>query len=156
MHLLPIKVLIASTCLSLAMSHHASLADVGSRVVQTDKGPVRGKVEDGVIKFKGIPYAAPPMGDLRWELPQEPAAWTEVLDATQFRSACPQEARYGLTEASSDEDCLYLNATVPTSNKTEKSGRSSYGFMAARSSAGRARSTGLIAWPARGMSSSFR
>src|SRR5690606_41263865 len=85
MHLLPIKVLITSTCLSLAMSHHASLADVGIRVVQTDKGPVRGKVEDGVIEFKGIPFAAPPMGDLRWELPQEPAAWTEVLDATQFR-----------------------------------------------------------------------
>jgi len=63
---------------------------------------VRGTVGDGGVEFKGISYAAPPVGDLRWEPPQEPADWTEVLDATRFRSACPQEARYGLTEASSD------------------------------------------------------
>lgn len=116
---LPIKLLIAGTCLSFALSPHASLADLKSGVVLTDKGPVRGKAGDGVIEFKGIPYAAAPMGDLRWELPQEPAAWTETLDATEFRSACPQEARYGLTEAASTSTSRSQPRTKPT-----ESGRS--------------------------------
>jgi para-nitrobenzyl esterase len=66
-----------------------------------------------VREFKGIPYATPPTGDLRWTLPQPASPWTGTLDATTYRSACPQVARYGLTEASDNEDCLYLNVTVP-------------------------------------------
>jgi len=84
-----------------------------SIVVMTDKGAVRGLVRNGVREFKGIPYAAAPVGQLRWQTPQERAPWTNILDATQFGSSCPQVARYGLTEASYDEDCLTLNVTVP-------------------------------------------
>jgi len=84
-------------------------------VVQTASGAVRGVVRNGTLEFRGIPYAAPPVGALRWALPQPAAPWTGTLDASSFRSACPQVARYGLTEASEDEDCLYLNVTVPLS-----------------------------------------
>jgi para-nitrobenzyl esterase len=84
-------------------------------VVRTDKGMVRGAVGEGVRAFKGIPYARPPIGDLRWRLPQPAPRWTGLLDATTYRSACPQVSRYGVTEASDDEDCLYVNVTVPYS-----------------------------------------
>lgn len=84
--------------------------------VMTDKGPVEGVLGEGVIEYRGIPYAMPPLGDLRWSLPREPAGWQETLYATEYASACPQVARYGLTEASSDEDCLYLNVTVPAAD----------------------------------------
>ena len=85
-------------------------------VVQTASGAVRGAARNGVLEFRGIPYAAPPVGPLRWAPPQPPSPWTETLDAASFRSACPQLARYGLTEASADEDCLTLNVTVPLSD----------------------------------------
>jgi para-nitrobenzyl esterase len=50
---------------------------------------------------------------LRWAPPRAPAAWTQALDATAFRSGCPQVARYGLTEVGYDEDGLFVNVTVP-------------------------------------------
>jgi para-nitrobenzyl esterase len=89
-----------------------------STVVMTDKGAVRGLVNDGVREFKGIPYAAPPVGNLRWQLAHEKRPWKGILDATRFSSPCPQITRYGLTEASYDEDCLTLNVTVPTATLT--------------------------------------
>lgn len=82
-------------------------------VVLTDKGAVRGVIRNGVREFKGIPYAQPPVGDLRWSLPKAAASWSGILDATRYKNACPQVERYGLTEASDKEDCLYLNVTVP-------------------------------------------
>jgi len=88
-------------------------------VVMTDKGAVRGAIRDGVREFKGIPYALPPVGELRWDLAKPAAAWTGTLDATQYKSACPQVSRYGLTEASNNEDCLYLNVTAPYAGKPE-------------------------------------
>jgi para-nitrobenzyl esterase len=81
--------------------------------VTTELGVVRGVRHDGVIEFKGIPYAAPPVANLRWELPQPAKPWRGLLDANQYRSACPQAARHGLTEASDSEDCLYLNVATP-------------------------------------------
>ena len=62
--------------------------------------------------------------ELRWQLPQPPKAWTGVLDATKYKSACPQLSRYGSTEASYDEDCLYLNVTVPYSQHSSRRLRS--------------------------------
>jgi para-nitrobenzyl esterase len=82
-------------------------------IVLTDKGAVRGIIHDGVREFKGIPYAASPTGKLRWESPQARSPWKGTLDATHFRSGCPQVARYGLTEAGYDEDCLFVNVTTP-------------------------------------------
>ncbi|MET0709751.1 MAG: carboxylesterase family protein [Tardiphaga sp.] len=82
-------------------------------VVTTANGPVRGTAHDGVHDFRGIPYALPPIGALRWALPQPAKPWTEPRDATAYGSGCPQVARYGLTEAGYNEDCLTVNVTVP-------------------------------------------
>lgn len=78
-----------------------------SPTVQTTGGPVTGAVTDTIGTFLGIPYAAPPTGDLRWRPPQPRAPWSTPLDATTFGSLCPQGA-------STDEDCLFLNVYVPT------------------------------------------
>ncbi|MDB5657019.1 MAG: Carboxylesterase, type [Tardiphaga sp.] len=82
-------------------------------VVTTADGPVRGMAHDGVREFRGIPYAQPPVGDLRWALPVPAQPWTETRDATAYGSGCPQVARYGLTEPGYNEDCLTINVTVP-------------------------------------------
>jgi len=78
---------------------------------------LRGLVRDGLREFKGIPYAAPPVGDLRWTLPRAAKPWKDVLDASKYGSACPQTSRYGLTEASDDENCLTLNIAAPYDGK---------------------------------------
>ncbi|MEU8123374.1 carboxylesterase family protein [Spirillospora sp. NPDC049024] len=84
-----------------------------SAVVRTDLGPVRGLVKDGYRLFQGIPYAAPPTGDLRFRPPQPARAWKGVYDATSPRGQCAQlPAPYG-GETSYEEDCLHLNVTTP-------------------------------------------
>lgn len=90
--------------------------DTDPLTIATDRGLVRGAPGPAVREFKGIPFARPPLGELRFAPPQPAAPWRGVLDATRDRSACPQLARYGVTDASDDEDCLYLNVTVPTPN----------------------------------------
>src|ERR1700722_4079210 len=82
-------------------------------LVATDRGLVRGAAGPGVLSFKGIPFALPPTGERRFAPPESAVSWTGVLDAGEYRSACPQLSRYGLTDASDDENCLYLNVTVP-------------------------------------------
>jgi para-nitrobenzyl esterase len=82
-------------------------------VVHTDAGPVRGTTVDGLRLFQGIPFAAPPVGDLRWEPPRPVAPWTGVYDATAPRSQCAQLDGVGGTGATFVEDCLYLNVTAP-------------------------------------------
>jgi para-nitrobenzyl esterase len=93
-------------------SAHAAAAD--ALTVATDLGRVHGAAGPGVRAFKGIPYAVPPVGALRFEPPRPAKPWKGVLDASAYRSACPQVARFGVTDASDDENCLYLNVTVPT------------------------------------------
>jgi para-nitrobenzyl esterase len=83
----------------------------GAPVVGTGDGPVRGVAEDDVTAFRGIPYAAPPVGDLRFKAPRDPEPWTEPRDATEFGPACAQEDDEAeLAEGGSiSEDCLTLN-----------------------------------------------
>jgi para-nitrobenzyl esterase len=80
-------------------------------VVQTAEGPVRGFVNNGVYTFLGIPYAAPPVGSLRWKPPQAVKPWHRPLDATQFRNTCAQVTELGVFAGppNINEDCLYLN-----------------------------------------------
>jgi para-nitrobenzyl esterase len=86
-----------------------------AQVRRTESGPVRGITYVGVTEFRGIPYAAPPVGSLRWRPPALPIAWTGVRSASAYGSACPQPLALDPT----DEDCLSLNiyqpADVPTS-----------------------------------------
>ena len=81
--------------------------------VVTDTGAVRGSSGPGVREFKGIPFALPPTGERRFAPPAPQTPWPGTLDATRYRSPCPQVSRYGQTDASDDEDCLYLNVTAP-------------------------------------------
>lgn len=81
-------------------------------IVPTDKGPVRGIETQGAKEYLGIPYAAPPAGELRWRPPQPAQRWQGPRDATRFGNHCPQpESPFGT--ASNTEDCLYLNVFTP-------------------------------------------
>lgn len=82
--------------------------------VRTDKGLVKGQVLDDRRQFKGIPYAEPPVGELRWKAPRPARAWQGVRDATAFASQCAQPATpLGNPQPTYVEDCLYLNVTTP-------------------------------------------
>ncbi|KOV89057.1 carboxylesterase/lipase family protein [Nocardia sp. NRRL S-836] len=81
-------------------------------LVRTDAGPVRGTVLADHQLYQGIPYAAPPVGELRWRSPQPVTPWTAPRDATAPGAACAQAA--GAGSPSSTEDCLYLNVDTPS------------------------------------------
>ncbi len=86
--------------------------------VQISTGIVEGsgKQASGVRSFKGIPFAQPPIGNLRWKPPQPPENWKGVRRATQFGPRCMQHPVYGDMNFRSNgmsEDCLYLNVWTP-------------------------------------------
>ena len=96
---------------SLALAPRTARAANGP-VIVTDTGPLRGTSLHGVDRFLGIPYAAAPVGALRWAPPQPAARWHGLRDATQFGNHCPQGASpFGI--ASGTEDCLFLNVFTP-------------------------------------------
>src|SRR5690349_20389928 len=78
----------------------------------TEEGLVRGVATDATLVFRGIPYAAAPVGDLRWRPPQRAARHRGILDATKFASHCPQVAG-AFGQGSTTEDCLFLNVFAP-------------------------------------------
>lgn len=88
-------------------------------IVELTTGPVRGRVFEDFSLFQGIPYAAPPTGELRWRAPQPVQPWTEVRDATKPGNPCPQTASAFANIQSSDEDCLYLDVTAPRTAGTK-------------------------------------
>jgi len=94
-------------------------ADTTMEVVQLDSGRISGLLEDGVWTYLGIPFAAPPVGELRWAAPQPVEPWDEVLACTEYGPACPQPESplYGVEET--DEDCLYLNVWTPAEKPDE-------------------------------------
>jgi para-nitrobenzyl esterase len=87
----------------------------GNPTVTTADGRLRGQAAGTIDEFLGIPYAAPPVGPLRWRPPQPAAPWTGVRPATQFGPHCPQYGSpFGL--ASMSENCLFLNVYAPASS----------------------------------------
>ncbi|WP_165974925.1 carboxylesterase/lipase family protein [Nonomuraea deserti] len=80
--------------------------------VELDSGRIRGVYDGDVARYRGIPYAQPPTGDLRWRPPRPVARWRGVRDATTSGPACPQ-ASENPKESSEEEDCLTLDVTVP-------------------------------------------
>src|SRR5579862_7656219 len=85
--------------------------------IQTDSGALFGNVTDGVRSFKGVPYAAAPVGDLRWRAPRPPTHWSQPLHADDFAATCPQSPPARVPPGSgaerSSEDCLTLNLWGP-------------------------------------------
>lgn len=80
-------------------------------------GDLVGVAQDGVDQFRGIPYAQPPVGALRWAAPQPAQSWGGTRDASQFGAACPQAPEPFGDNARNSEDCLFLNVYVPPSAK---------------------------------------
>lgn len=89
-------------------------------IVETASGPVRGTIGDTYRLFQGIPFAAPPVGELRWQSPRAVAPWSEPLDATAPGSWCMQPAGVPGSLGGGSEDCLFLNVTVPRSASPEQ------------------------------------
>jgi para-nitrobenzyl esterase len=114
--------------LSLAMTF---LACGGGTAVKTttleeprlDSGPISGVREGDIWVYKGIPYAAPPVGELRWREPQPVEAWEGVLACEEYGPACPQPPSedWGgfMTVGETSEDCLYLNVWTPAESPDE-------------------------------------
>ncbi|HEY0436304.1 MAG TPA: carboxylesterase family protein [Phenylobacterium sp.] len=103
----------ASATALFALAAPASAAPDAVKVAQ---GQLRGAVAGSVASFKAIPFAAPPLGDLRWRPPQAPRAWTGVRDATAYGPMCMQ-MRAVPAGANQSEDCLTLNVWTPAGFK---------------------------------------
>ena len=145
---------------ALGLSAAVALPAFGADRVKTANGMIESTVppKDGVRSFKGIPFAQPPVGDLRWREPQPVKNWPDVRNADRFGAACMQRlspnADYWLRSDGMSEDCLYLNVWTPA-----KSGREKLPVLVATSSAADSRtatapSRGMTAraWPARASS----
>ncbi len=101
-------------------------------VARTRQGIVRGRRADGVAAFRGIPYAAPPVGERRFAPPRASEPWTGERDATRPGPVAPQtpsmlEQLLGASEARVDEDCLYLNVFSPDASGSDGSGSDASG-----------------------------
>jgi para-nitrobenzyl esterase len=97
-----------------------SFAD--SLTVKTGQGKVHGKtINEGKVRaFLGLPYAAPPVGDLRWKAPESAAKWKGARDATHYGARCVQRAVFAdmiFQDAGPSEDCLFLNVFTPADAK---------------------------------------
>lgn len=101
---------------SLLLSVLLALMLVGcgnqASVITTPLGSIRGYVENNSRTYLGIPYARPPVADLRWRPPEPVAAWPGILDATELAESCPQFAP-PFNVLMGSEDCLYLNVWTP-------------------------------------------
>uniref|UniRef100_A0A671U5G4 Carboxylic ester hydrolase n=1 Tax=Sparus aurata TaxID=8175 RepID=A0A671U5G4_SPAAU len=103
--------------LSLAtyLGYVAQTLPPGVAQVTTHCGEFRGRHNNGAYSFKGMPYAAPPVGTLRWAPPAEPVCRSVVMDAGRFRSMCPQVRPLLSTgRVMGQEDCLFINVWTPT------------------------------------------
>lgn len=116
----PFWMLIAALAFACASATFAQT----SRPVRTQAGLVQGTVVEGIRVFKGIPFAAAPVGNLRWQAPQPPKAWKGVKKTVAYAPACMQhvvvERALGLDPTPVSEDCLYLNVWTPAKSSSAR------------------------------------
>ena len=116
----PIGSVFALTLAIATTSAHAEFSFNEPRpIVQIANGKLQGVERDGMVMFKNIPYAAPPVGELRWRPPQPPKNWAGVRDASKYGEACPQPLVFGYTNelVPGNEDCLKLSIYAPKGAK---------------------------------------
>ena len=108
---------------SAALASATTLSAQTPKPVLTQSGSVQGTTEDGIMVYKGIPFAQPPLGDLRWRAPQPPMPWSGVRTADKFAPSCMQVpvvfAALGMDAVETNEDCLYLNVWTPAKSATQ-------------------------------------
>ncbi|MFI8319712.1 carboxylesterase/lipase family protein [Kosakonia cowanii] len=101
------------------------MENASTPIVNTRQGSVMGCREEGIDVWRGIPFAAPPTGDLRWRAPQPVECWQGVRDATRFSASSWQNKEFcrllgGGDPGTFSEDCLYLNVWSPRSSAQKK------------------------------------
>ena len=97
----------------------AGPAPPGPTLITTDHGPIQGSAEQTVRQFLGIPFAAPPVGPLRWKPPADHAHWTTPLQTTRPGPACATPATGGGVSSGTSEDCLTLDIWTPLAQTTK-------------------------------------
>lgn len=106
-----------ASAVATIVSEQRERAGAVGTVVQTTSGAVRGIADGQALVWRGVPYAQPPVGDLRWRAPQDPPPWDGVRDATAHPEVCAQQVydRYWRPQDAytGSEDCLYLNVHRP-------------------------------------------
>jgi para-nitrobenzyl esterase len=103
--------------LSLALLLSAPFIQAQTTPVKVKEGVVQGTSEGGLTIYKGIPFATPPVGELRWRAPQPAAKWEGVRQADKF---APAPMQGGNPVSGKSEDCLYLNVWTPAKSPTDK------------------------------------
>src|SRR6185312_8769797 len=96
---------------------YTAFAQAGNPVVKTDKGYIKGDYENNIAVFKGVPYAAPPVGPLRYLPPAGHAAWKDTLSTQKFGETATQP---GEGKANGKEDCLTLNLYTPKTDNQKR------------------------------------
>jgi para-nitrobenzyl esterase len=118
------KTLTSLALLWAAMASGFGLVAQTPMPVRTQSGPVQGTSEDSLTVYRGIPFAAPPVGDLRWRAPQPAIAWTSIRTAGKFAPGCMQvplvNASLGMGSIETNEDCLYLNVWTPAKSPSDR------------------------------------
>jgi para-nitrobenzyl esterase len=111
--------LFAIAAVTMILACGSMLAAQSPAPVRTQAGLVQGTTDGALTVYEGIPFAAPPVGDLRWRAPQPVAAWTRVHAADKFAPMCIQGRGIGSGEGTASEDCLYLNVWTPAKSASE-------------------------------------
>jgi len=109
---------LALVVLALLLPLHTANAQITQAKVTG--GTVSADPQNGITIFKGIPFAAPPVGDLRWKAPAPVKAWTGVKKADTFANACYQPPNSQGNTAPVNEDCLYLNVWTPATSASAR------------------------------------
>lgn len=116
------KKLSIGVALAFAALACVASADAQIREVAVTGGSVAGVLTNGIVSFKGVPFAAPPVGPLRWKAPQPVKAWTGVRDSSTYGPSCMQDPNFAKifgTTAPIAEDCLYLNVWTPAKTSSD-------------------------------------
>jgi len=124
-HLSCFTVLLALICFTIACDSSTQKTEVKEAppltiTVEVTGGTIEGVEQDGLFSYKGIPFAAPPIGDLRWKAPAPVQPWTDVKKTDTFCNACMQTPNAMGNTAPVNEDCLFLNVWTPAKKVDEK------------------------------------